>query len=860
MNDNNQFKQRIENNNFYLEFDLKSGFYDIISKKANRIVLKKAFGQLLCEQGIFSTLDRKAQLHVYPFESNLGEGTKYRIDFYIEKEENKEIENMAKKAPQNKEDIHFQFEIIQYKNISNILTIEIIATNNMNKDLHLNYFSPLAISADMQGGVFIEDIPENSIIYENGLGFAFEFFMRAINATEESDSSLMSYIYSKKDFGKNFLCGLLNPSNYIATIITNDELDEGIKIEDPFAKKERVGIAEYRAQILFPFPKVLHPGDSISSGVWILMVDMDDGFQALESYADFMRIYNDIRLWKYSVPHGWNSWGNPVDGFREYSYVTDINEEIILKNLDVAVENLKPFGLEYFQLDDGYTADDIMNVDEIIKERFPNGMKYIADKIHEKGLKAGIWINPFNVGINSKIVKEHPDWYREPHPTFPIKNKNWKSLDLSVPAVQNYIRHVIRKVVKEWGFNLLKVDFAYHNMGPTQFFDKDITAPEIHRLGWKIIREEAGPNVFIFGIGGPIGLHIGDVDGERIELDTLPIWRDPGVPQEMFDVPQTGGSISFNYRTIARKYYLNNRIWFNHLDCICFRPSVTRNETMCLVNAISLFGGIFKIGDKIIEMKKENLEVFQKMLPIYKGFARPLDLFTKLLPEIIYLPITKNNYQWSVVGIFNWGENKDLITEQVIPSREKEIVVNFNEIFGDNIDCEKCHVFDFWSQLYLGIFKTKFSVKMQPHFSNIYNIVPYKNIPQYISSNRHITQGGIEVLDESILSSESKILVKINCVKNFLHKLYFFIPELYEFKKYFLNVATVVQNITNSNLAFDYNIIDNYTYKDGLLTIEFTINFNNNIVATNSKEYKNEMNFEDNQLILELNIDFVKKK
>ena len=41
-----------------------------------------------------------------------------------------------------------------------------------------------------------------------------------------------------------------------------------------------------------------------------------------------------------------------------------------------------------------------------------------------------------------------------------------------------------------------------------------MTGPEALRLGYKIIREEAGPNILIYGIGGPIG-SIGEMSMEN---------------------------------------------------------------------------------------------------------------------------------------------------------------------------------------------------------------------------------------------------------------------------------------------------------------------------------------------------------
>jgi alpha-galactosidase len=46
-----------------------------------------------------------------------------------------------------------------------------------------------------------------------------------------------------------------------------------------------------------------------------------------------------------------------------------------------------------------------------LKPEFPGGMGYLADEIHEKGYKAGIWLAPFAAQFKAQLVKDHPDWF-----------------------------------------------------------------------------------------------------------------------------------------------------------------------------------------------------------------------------------------------------------------------------------------------------------------------------------------------------------------------------------------------------------------------------------------------------------------
>ena len=84
-------------------------------------------------------------------------------------------------------------------------------------------------------------------------------------------------------------------------------------------------------------------------------------------------------------PMGWNSWNTFYD---------QINEELIFSTADAMVENgLLDAGYEYLIIDDCWSS---MERDEnglLVPdpEKFPHGMKAVADYVHNKGLKLGIY-------------------------------------------------------------------------------------------------------------------------------------------------------------------------------------------------------------------------------------------------------------------------------------------------------------------------------------------------------------------------------------------------------------------------------------------------------------------------------------
>ncbi len=94
---------------------------------------------------------------------------------------------------------------------------------------------------------------------------------------------------------------------------------------------------------------------------------------------------DDERMTVTTPPMGWNSWN---------TFGKDINEELILKTAEfIAESGLKGCGYDYVVIDDCWAEkerDENGNL-RADQEKFPNGIKYIADKIHSMGLKLGIY-------------------------------------------------------------------------------------------------------------------------------------------------------------------------------------------------------------------------------------------------------------------------------------------------------------------------------------------------------------------------------------------------------------------------------------------------------------------------------------
>ncbi len=87
----------------------------------------------------------------------------------------------------------------------------------------------------------------------------------------------------------------------------------------------------------------------------------------------------------HTPPMGWNSWN---------TFGPDINEQVVLGAADALVNTgLAAAGYNYLVIDDCWSLRQRDENDCLVAdpEKFPHGMKYVADYVHSKGLKFGMY-------------------------------------------------------------------------------------------------------------------------------------------------------------------------------------------------------------------------------------------------------------------------------------------------------------------------------------------------------------------------------------------------------------------------------------------------------------------------------------
>lgn len=229
---------------------------------------------------------------------------------------------------------------------------------------------------------------------------------------------------------------------------------------------------------------------------------------ALDRYADHVAAKQTHKLnlcnWR-----GWGSW--------DY-YALKFTDEDLIRNIQNA-RALYP-GADLLQIDDGYSLwGDWLDV---CPEKFPNGIEAVVNRMKQEGIKTGLWMAPFLVEDNTKVLEEHPDWFiKNPDGSlYHHDGTRYYLLDFSQDGPLEYIRNCVREYVK-MGIVYFKMDFLA--AGVRAIASKNPMTPleRFHRC-MNAIREEAGESTYILGCSAAFGPCIGHVDGMRVEPDVSP--------------------------------------------------------------------------------------------------------------------------------------------------------------------------------------------------------------------------------------------------------------------------------------------------------------------------------------------------
>lgn len=423
----------------------------------------------------------------------------------------------------------------------------------------------------------------------------------------------------------------------------------------------------------------LKPGETWVMEDFIILSGKDRGKLFDQLTTEIQRNHPPIK--RKTIPTGWCSW---------YCYGPAVTHDIIENNLNRFSAILPE--LKFIQLDDGYQPFMGDWLDE--NPTYGNLNKTIS-AIRNKGFEPAIWVAPFIAEKNSRVFKEHPNWFVKDIDGNPLNSSKigfggwrsgpWYVLDGTHPEVQNHLEYVFREMREKWGVNYFKLDANYWGaIHGGVHYDKSATRVEAYRRGMEAVLKGCNDNSVVLGCNAPIWPSLGLVTAMRTSNDVNRDW--PTIK-------------STAYENLCRAWQ-NGKFWDADPDCVLLandtlfsgKIAISKKEWMFHATAIHAVGGLILTGDKASNLTKTELLILKKLLhPTGKG-AR----FTDGKMEIGITDIGKIKYYY----FFNWSETETI-----------DLKI---KLF------DKSYLTDYWTNEKLGIFEGTYTVRqLAPHSARL---------------------------------------------------------------------------------------------------------------------------------------------
>ncbi len=443
------------------------------------------------------------------------------------------------------------------------------------------------------------------------------------------------------------------------------------------------------------------------------------------------RVYEDTFHIHYGAINKNNTFPKPPVGWMTwYAVRFDACEDIVLENARWMKEHLSAYGADTVWVDwEWYhSAFSVKGPKDITyfqpdPVRYPHGMKHVADEIRKLGQRPALWIGITNEPTDDKFIQEHPE-------SVLANAVEWCGeyfFDLTSPL---FLEERIPKAIetlKQWNYDAIKWDclpvtllFAdrYHEY----MCHPEMTSEEALRGVVERVRALMGKDYYMLSCAGAADREI------RFAMD-------------LFDGARIGGDI-FNWQEflssfvvrVLRFYAFHNVEVYCDPDNVVLRPEFnTYHQAVSRASLAAVLGLPFTMGDHLPELPEDRVDIIKRCIPVMDAHPkdiREMDYTGKT--AVFTMDIAKPFAQWMIADVFN-------VKEETV--QEKICFEDLGLAEGSYL------VYDYWKAQFMGVHEHSFEVKLEANESGVYALHRCTGVPQFVSSSRHITQGGIDLIE-----------------------------------------------------------------------------------------------------------------
>lgn len=317
---------------------------------------------------------------------------------------------------------------------------------------------------------------------------------------------------------------------------------------------------------------------------------------------------------KLTPPMGWNSWN---------TFGANINEQLIYETADaMAAKGLIQKGYDYLVIDDCWSLRERDERERLVAdpEKFPHGMKAVADYVHSKGLKFGMYSCAGNL-----TCAGYPGSFEH------------EFLDAETFA--------------EWGVDFLKYDYCYHSpIIPGKYLYR--------RMGLAL--ENCGRDILFSACSWGV-----DETHEWIKTTGASMWRSTG------DIFDTWESVKDLTKQQERLHPYNGVGCFNDMDMLIVGMYGKGNVGLKGCSDVqykthfsiwAFMGSPLMIGCDVRDMSQAALDILtnEEVIRINQDRAcrQPVKLVGTWSGEDLMLYSRQLENGELAIGLFNMGEKE----------------------------------------------------------------------------------------------------------------------------------------------------------------------------------------------------------
>jgi len=630
-----------------------------------------------------------------------------------------------------------------------LITIQVVYVNTGNRPVRVAELIPWSVGSGGRGGgavVMGTQAEQTHLLEHDASGGG----SRVVTGKAQSAASLAAL---NPVTGRGLVAGFLTHTHG--------------RTEIRMARTDEAGADQFdrfRASTVYDPPREVPPGGRLESEVLYLGVTEPNLLLGLERYGKAAAVWNGVRDARPFMPHGIVVMGDVDDGG-----AGELSAQRVLAEVDAMRETLGRHGWEHATVGPGWQrAHGDWEPDP---ERFPGGMAALASEMKARGSRPGIWLDPFVVDADAPLAAQHPEWMGTPtEEGRALIGQGCHILDITAPGAHEYVRELVSKLTRDWGFETLVLAGTAEGAAGTgihplllleRYHDARLTRVEVMRQGLRAVQEGTLQDTFLVS-GGPqpiVGVFAHAVGGSQRAVST---WDEGvgdawGAAQVLSDA--------------ARNFY---RTPHQHVPWL---PSLTQHggaglsgpQRLAWFTGAAMTGGVLSITERVSDLPPEDLEVLRRLLPVPTRAAIPVDLMQPEAPRIWHLPLQTPAGAWDILALFNW----DTLSEQ-------ELTVPFDSL---GLPPGRYHtVYDFWRDHYHGTAIEQLRVRVPPGSVQLLGLRPHTAQPMLLSSDSHFTQGALDHEAVDWNPATRTLSGRFAAAADTTHVLTLLVPEGYHFE------------------------------------------------------------------------------